>query len=422
LETSVSELGNGLKVATTNLGGAQSASISLFVGTGSRYETKRINGISHYLEHMLFKGTAKRPKAEMIAEAIEGAGGRTNAFTSYELTCYVSKVPFDKLEIALDVAADMVNESLLDISEVERERSVIKEEIKREKDNPASWVWELLSQVMYGDQPLGWNVAGTEDTVSDITRQDLTDYVGSWYVPNNMVLSVAGRVSHDNVMEIAEKLFKQRTKVSIGEFAPVQEKKDGPTVMVETRTSAQSNLTIGLPALDRFDPDRFTLTVLNNLLGRGMSSRLFREVRERRGLAYSVGSSTSRFHDTGLMVAHAGVDPTKVVDAAKVIINEIEKLTTEPVGEEELEKAKDFTTGNFRLDLEDSMSVSRWTGSSILATGELEDIDDIISKFRAVQPEDILRVAGRLFDRKKMSMAVTGPNDVTQELLEELQR
>ncbi|MSQ14658.1 MAG: insulinase family protein [Dehalococcoidia bacterium] len=421
METFISELRNGLRIATTPIAEAQSASISLFVGTGSRYESKRINGISHYLEHMLFKGTAKRPKAEMIAEAIEGAGGRSNAFTSYELTCYVAKVPFDKLGIALDVTVDMVNDSLLDLAEVERERSVIKEEIKREKDNPASWVWELLSEVIYGDQPLGWNVAGTEEIVSGITRQDLADYVGTWYVPNNMVLSIAGRVSHEEIVNTAGKLFDERKRVSLGGFAPVSEKKDGPAVQVETRSNAQSNLTIGLTALHRLDPDRFILTLLNNLLGRGMSSRLFREVRERRGLAYSVGSSTSRFHDTGLMVAHAGVDPTKVVEAAKVIIAEMEKLTVEAVGAEELEKAKDFTIGNFRLDLEDSMSVSRYVGTSLLSTGELEDIDDTVSKFRAVQPEDILRVAARLIDRKKMSMAVTGPNDVTAELLAELQ-
>lgn len=420
MNTEVSELSNGLKVVTTPIEGSQSAGISLFVGTGSRYESRRLNGVSHYLEHMMFKGTRKRPKAELIAEAIEGAGGRSNAFTSYELTSYVARVPFDKLEVALDVTADMINDSLLEIQEVERERSVIKEEIKRSKDNPASWVWEILSQVVYGDQPMGWGVAGTEETVSGITRDDLVQYIQDWYVPNNMVLSVAGRVSHDEVMACAEGLFGARARKEVGQFAPVTENGEASPVQVEVRPSAQANITIGLRALKRADPDRFTLTVLNNLLGRGMSSRLFREVRERRGLAYSVGSSTSRFHDTGLMVAHAGVDPAKVIDATKVIIDELEKLTSEPVGEEELVKAIDFTSGNFRLDLEDSMSVSRWTGTNILTTGDLEDVEETVNRFRSVQPQDIMQVAQRLFDRRKMSMAVTGPNDDTEGLLKAL--
>ena len=414
MDVEISQSDNGLRVATATIPEAQSASVTIYVGTGSRYEEQRINGISHYLEHMLFKGTKQRPRADLIAEAIEGAGGRTNASTGQEVTSYVARVPYDKMGLALEVLADMVNEPLLEDEEVERERNVIYEEIKRSKDSPGAWVWRLLSLAVYGDQPMGWEIAGTQESVGNVSRQDLVQYMGAWYAPNNIVLSVAGRVSHQEVVKRADALFQERRPVPIGGYSPVGPRNDPSAVIVETRPISQANLAMGLRAFNRHDPDRYALTVLTNLLGRGMSSRLFREVRERRGLAYSVGCQATRYHDTGLFTAFAGVDPANVAEAARVIVGELKKLVDEPVATEELVKAQDYTIGNFRLDLEDTMSVARWVGSNLLTLGRVQEVEDVVECYRAVTVADLQRVAGRIFTPKEMSIALTGPNDETE--------
>ncbi len=222
MRTQISSLSNGLRVVTTEMPSSQSVSVNIFVGTGSRYESRQLSGASHYLEHVLFKGTEKRPQAIMISEAIEGAGGRSNAFTSHELTCYLAKVPYDKLPLALDVISDMLLHSLLDTEEVERERQVIIEEIRRTWDHPGSWAGELVYEALFGDQPLGWSIAGTEDTVKGISRQDLADYVATWYVPNNSVVSVAGNLKHEQVVELAEQAYGNVPTRDVTEYPSLQ--------------------------------------------------------------------------------------------------------------------------------------------------------------------------------------------------------
>lgn len=416
MDTHIATLFNGLRVVTTEMPSAQSVSVNIFVGTGSRYEDRRISGISHYLEHMLFKGTEKRPQASMISEAIEGAGGRSNAWTSHEATCYLARVPFEKAALAIDVIADMINHSLYAEEEVERERKVVIEEIRRTWDNPAAWAGELLYQAVFGDQPLGWDVAGTEDTVNGISRQDLVDYVARWYVPNNMVVSVAGNIRHDEVLSLSESLFAERKAVEIGSLPPVKSRTTDRSIIVETRQITQANMAMAVRAFSRTDPDRYILTVLSNLLGAGMSSRLFKEVRERRGLAYSVGCSTARYQDAGLLAASAGVTPEHAVEAAEVIVGEFRKLVDEAVTEEEMTKSRDYSVGTFRLGLEDTMSVARWVGDNLISTGELQEVEDVVARMKAVTADDIQRVAQRLFVNNELSMAMTGPNDETEGL------
>ncbi len=416
MNTKISSLPNGLRVVTTEMPAAQSVSVNIFVGTGSRYENKHTNGAAHYLEHMLFKGTNKRPTAMLISEAIEGAGGRTNAFTTHEVTCFLAKVPFEKSDLALDVISDMVLDALLDPEEVERERHVVIEEIRRSWDNPGAWAGELAYQAIFGDQPLGWDVAGTEDTVNGISRQDLVDYVSTWYVPNNEVVSVAGNVKHERVVELMEKAYANAKPHEVSTFQPVKPRGEGAPIKVETRKITQATLVMNLLAPGRKDPERYILTVLSNLLGSGMSSRLFKEVRERRGLAYSVGCGVSRFYDIGLMSASAGVSPEKVVETAKVILDEFQKLVDEPVGDEELTKARDYSVGSFRLGLEDTMSVARYAGDQLLALGEIKDVDFIAGQLAVVTSEDIQRMARRLFENNEVAMAMTGPNDETEAL------
>ncbi|HEY5639283.1 MAG TPA: pitrilysin family protein, partial [Dehalococcoidia bacterium] len=333
----ITELKGGLRVVTTPVPTAQSVSVNLFAGAGARGETERTKGVAHFLEHMMFKGTTTRPTAIDIAEAIEGAGGVLNAYTAKELTCYWNHVPYDQLELAMTVLADMFYDSLLDPEEIDRERTVVKQEISRGKDQPGAYVGELLGRAVYGDHQLGWPTAGTEETVDGLQRDDFVDWIEGRYTAPNTVLSVAGNTNHEQVVALAERLFSG----SRHEEAPANVGVNGDElpagrVAFDERPISQSNIALGLPAIARKDPDRYTLMILNAVLGRGMSSRLFKEVRERRGLAYSVGSSVSRHSDSGMFVVSAGVSPEKVLEAVGVILEELEKMTREAVGAEEL--------------------------------------------------------------------------------------
>jgi predicted Zn-dependent peptidase len=409
IEWQISTLPNGLRVVTTPVATAQSVSVNVFVGIGSRGEDRRTNGLSHYMEHMLFKGTERRSDAIVIAEAIEGAGGVLNAYTSKELTCYWNQVPFDKLALAMDVLADMYRRSLLDQAEIDRERTVVQQEIRRAFDQPGAWASELLSRATFGDQPIGWPVAGSIETVEAMRRDDFVQHVASYYVPSNTVLSIAGNTTHAEVLRLAEDLFGDlpdgavpASPAAVTQFAPER-------VVVETREIAQCNMGIALHALPRNDPDRYPLMVLNTILGRGMSSRLFKEVRERRGLAYSVGSGVSRYSDIGAMSVSAGVTLEHLEEATQVIRDQLFRMRDELAGEEEMTKARDFSTGNFRLGLESTMALAQRAGEALLMTGEIEPIEDVVSSIAAVTANDVQRVAQRLFKPGGFAMAVVGP-------------
>ena len=405
----VSELPSGLRVVTTPLPSSQSVSVSVVVGAGSRGESERIQGVAHFMEHMAFKGTPKRPTAIAVAEAIEGAGGVLNAYTSKELTCYWNHVPFDQMETGMEVLADMLNNSLLDPAEIDRERSVVQQEIRRTKDQPGAWAGELLGRAFYGDHPMGRSTAGTEETVGAMQQGDFKEWLGAWYGAPNIVVSVAGNTTHQQVLPLAERLFTGGRTATAPTVAGLNGSLPAQRAIADARPISQANLALGLPALSRRDPDRYALMVLNSLLGRGMSSRLFKEVRERRGLAYSVGSSVSRYSDTGMLGISAGVSPENVSEAVKVILEELEKLVQEPVGDEELMKARDYTVGSFRLSLETSMSLGQRAGENLLTMGEIEPIEDVVEKLRSVGAEDLLRVARRLLLREKVAIAGVGP-------------
>jgi predicted Zn-dependent peptidase len=416
LSWQIGELENGLRVVTTPVATAQSVSVNIFVGVGSRGEDRRRNGLSHYLEHMLFKGSEKRPSAMAIAEAIEGAGGILNAYTGKEFTCYWNQVPYDRLDLAMDVLADMVASPLLDATEIDRERTVVQQEIKRAYDQPSAWASELLSRAFYGDQPIGWPIAGSEETVGAFQRQDFLEHVQTWYVPNDMVLSVAGNTDHEQVMEAAGRYLGSLEKRPVPAFEPARLDVPQERVLVEKREIAQSNLALGLRALSRTDPDRYALLILNSILGRGMSSRLFKEVRERRGLAYAVGSGLSRHNETGLLSITAGVSPEKLREATQVIVEEVFRLSGEPVPEEEMARGRDYTVGTFRLSLETSMALAQRAGENLLTTGEIEPIEEVVAKLEAVTADDVMRVARRLFRRDGVSAAAVGPGASQEEM------
>ena len=417
-QTSVNQLSNGLRVAVTPVPHSQAATLAAYVGVGSRDEARRTLGLSHYLEHMLFKGTERRPEPTAISAAIEGAGGSLNAYTTRELTAFWNRVPYDRLPLAMDVLADSVQHSLLEEREIERERTVICSEIRRAHDQPAQRAGQLISAASYGEQPLAWEIAGDLESVGAVSREHLAEHIERWYGPQNIVLSVAGNVSVDEVLRLAE----QHWSSEPGESRPPRAAAAGALaedpVSVEQRPIEQCNLALALRSGARLDPDRYALALLNEVLGRGMSSRLFLEVRERRGLAYSVGSHTAAFDDTGHLGIAAGVTAEHVVETVEVILSELERLVREPVGEEELARAREHAVGSFRLSLDAASSWCHRAGGMLIANGFIESVDEVIAGYEAVTAGDIQRVASRVVCGGNLAAAVVGPFDGEAELRE----
>jgi len=295
---------------------------------------------------------------------------------------------------------------------------VVQQEIRRAYDQPAAWASRLLSQACFGDQPLGWPVAGTVDTVQELKRDDFLHHIQTWYVPENVVLSVAGNTTHDEVVAAARDLLQG---LSGDPTPPVETARDGipsHNVVVESRDISQSNLGIALRAVSRTDPDRYPLAILNAVLGRGMSSRLFKEVRERRGLAYSIGSSVTRYNDTGVLGISGGVSPEKVAETTTVIIAELNKLVDEPVSDEEMTRARDYAIGTYRLGLETPMALAQRAGEFLLMLGEIEPIEETVARLQAVTAADVQRVAQRLIRPDNLSMSLVGPGADEGELAE----
>ncbi len=409
----ITTLSNGLRVVTQTIPTAQSASVNIFAGVGSRAEERRVNGVSHFLEHMLFKGTPSRPTAIIVSEQVEGAGGTLNAYTSREVTCYWDLVPYDRFETGMDVLCDIYLNALLEPEEVERERNVVQQEIKRSKDSPGSWAAELAAEAVFGDQPIGWPIAGTEETVAGISREDQAEHIATWYNPNNTVVSVAGNITHDQVLTLAGRWFGDRARKDLPPVSPAKEAISAQNIRTDHRDITQCNLQISMYGLRWDDPDRYALSILTTVLGRGMSSRLFKEVRERRGLAYSVGAGHQRHKDCGYLSVSAGVSPENVLEATQVILAEVAKMREELVGEDEMTKARDYSTGSFRLGLESSMAVAQRNGDSLTMIGRIEPVEEVIGKLQAVTAEDVRDVARRVFrdDNLAMSMVGPGPSD-----------
>ena len=414
----MNQLSNGLRVAVTPIPHSQAATLAAYVGVGSRDEARATLGLSHYLEHMLFKGTERRPEPTAISAAIEGAGGSLNAFTTRELTTFWNRVPYDRLPLAMDVLADSVQHSLLEEREIERERTVICSEIQRAHDQPAQRVGQLISAASYGEQPLAWEIAGDLDSVGAVAREHLADHIDAWYGPQNIVLSVSGNVSVDEVTALAERHWSAPPSEPRPPRAIADDGLAADPVSVEQRPLEQCNLALALRAGARLDPDRYALSLLNEVLGRGMSSRLFLEVRERRGLAYSVGSYTAAFDDAGHLGISAGVTAEHVIETVQVILAELERLVREPVGDDELARAREHAVGSFRLSLDAASSWCHRAGGMLIANGYIETVDEVIAGYEMVDAADIRRAAARIVREGNLAAAVVGPFEGEAELRE----
>jgi predicted Zn-dependent peptidase len=408
-------LPNGLRMLVAPMPHTRSATVALFFGMGSRYEAPQEQGIAHLVEHMLFKGSRRYPTAPLISETIEGVGGILNAATDKELTVYWAKVASRHLDLAFDLLADMVRHPLFEAAELEKEKKVVLDELGLAQDAPGEWVHQLLSELLWPSQPLGWEIAGTPETVNAQTRETLLSYVKRGYGPRNAVLMVAGDASPDHVFALAsEGLSADGAPPPRWETA--REAAGQPLVSLQTRETEQSYLCLGGKALSRSDPDRHALRVANAVLGDGMSSRLFVEVRERLGLTYDIHSYISAFHDAGALVVSAGVDPEQVAPAIGAVLREVDRLRQERVPEGELRKVKEYLKGRTVLSLEDSASVAQWYATQELLNDEVLTPDQVLDRIEAVTADDVLRVSQRVFTESWLNLALIGPQDDTDAL------
>ncbi len=402
------ELAGGARLLAAPLPDRASASLVLMLAVGSRFEEDRIGGASHFIEHLLFKGTRRRPTAKEIAETIEGVGGVMNAYTDKELTAYWSRVPADRIELAIDLMFDMVSESRLAPEDVERERMVILEELKMYLDQPQDYVHSLFDRLMWPGHPLGRDVIGTIESVSGTTREDLVRYVQGHYCLPNLVVGLSGAVDVEVTRTMIESRLTLPTSSDGRTYLPAPAPPATPGVVLHRKDTEQAHICIGTRAVSYLDPERYTLDLLNTILGEGMSSRLFLEIRERRGLAYDVHSYVSKHSDAGHFAVYMGVDPGKAAEAVRAVIDELHRIAEEPLGEAELVKAREFTKGRLRLGLEGTNSLATWLCQQELLTGEVKTVDEVVALYEAVTAEKVQSLAGRLLGQP-LQMAVIGP-------------
>jgi predicted Zn-dependent peptidase len=401
-------LENGLRVLTVPMANRESAAVAIWVKAGGRYEPKKVSGISHFLEHMMFKGTPSR-NTRQIKEAIEGVGGILNAFTGEEMTCYFAKLLKQYYPRALDVLSDMVLHSTVPAGELAKERTVILEEIKMYRDVPSHHVHDLMGELLWPDQPLGRSLAGPPESVSRMTRADILKYKNSYYHNRNILVSVSGDVDHDEVLARVADIYKTRRPEKPAVFVPAKSAQIHPRTHYYEKATEQTHLVIGLHALPRMHPDRYKLGLLHIMLGANMSSRLFEEVREKRGLAYEIKSGISGYQDAGSFTVSAGVETKKTVRAVSVIMRELAKVRKSFVKPGELRRAKDYFMSQVSMGVEDTLDHLLWAGEKALCSGELPDKVEIRREIEMATVADIQRVAQGIFRTGNLNLSLIGP-------------
>lgn len=401
-------LDSGIRVVTGSMPHARSVCVSVFVGVGSRYESEEHAGISHVIEHLVFKGTKRRPTPGEISGTVEGVGGEVNAGTEQELTVYWCRVARPYLEMVLDLLIDMLRNSLFEAREIESERMVLIEEQAMTKDYPNDRADALIDELLWPEHPLGRDISGTKESITNITRDMIIDHVSQFYTPSNIVVSVAGNVEHEGVARQLDSLCDGWPQNAAPQAAPFSHSQSEPRLRLEYRKTEQLHLAIGVPGLSLVHPERYALGLLSAALGEGMSSRLFLEVREKRGLAYDIHSGLTHFQDCGALVINAAVDPSKAETAVQTILAETSRLK-DGIAPDELEKAKRLSTGRLMLRMEDTRAVSAWMGSQELLLGTVTGVDEVVDSVNRVTPEEITRVSNGLLMTEKLNMAVVGP-------------
>jgi predicted Zn-dependent peptidase len=404
----VTRLPNGLTVATARMPHMTSVSLGLWVGVGGRYENAEVNGVCHFIEHLLFKGTRRR-SARRISQDVEGIGGYLNAFTSEEMTCYHSKARHDRFAELLDVLTDMFLNSKFDPVEIDKERGVIKEELAMYLDQPQHRVQELLNETLWPDQPLGRPLTGTEETLDRLNRARLVGYQRENYIAGRTIIAAAGRLRHEQVVRAVSRLARRFPQGPAPRFVAATSSQARPVVRLFTKDTEQTQLALGIRACSRHDPRRHALRLLNTVLGENMSSRLFQVVREDRGLAYSIYSSPVFFDDAGSLTISAGLDLGNLSKTIKLIMRELARLTQKAPGAVELRRARDYVIGQIDLSLESTDSQMMWLGETLISHGKILKPDEIKRHTSRVTAAEIRSVARDFFRPERLNLALVSP-------------
>ncbi|MFH0877738.1 MAG: pitrilysin family protein [Candidatus Omnitrophota bacterium] len=410
----IREYKNSVKLITKKMQGVSSVSLGFWFDTGSRNESPQINGISHFLEHLVFKGS-KHYSGDKIKESIEGVGGSLNAFTSEENTCYYAKFLGKHFHNVFRVLSDMVLLPLLKAKDIEKERGVIIEEIKMYKDLPQYQVQELFDELLWPGHPLGRNIAGSIDSVSGISPARIRDYHAQWYSPANLVVSCAGDLNENDLQKNMERVFGPLKFSSAQPIIPFVSRRTTPTIKIISKDIEQTHVHLGFPSFHRSHKDRFVLSVLHVVLGGNMSSRLFNEVREKKGLAYEIASHVKKLKDTGVFFVHAGIDNRNLVQAARVIFKELDTLRRLRVSAGELRRAKDFLIAQTEMALDDTMEHMLWMGDGLLNCGLIETKEELRRHIERITSADCLRVARDVIRWPQLHFAAVGPQSHVHE-------
>ncbi|MFA5829933.1 MAG: pitrilysin family protein [Candidatus Gracilibacteria bacterium] len=410
-------LQNGLRIVTKKLDNTKSVTVLILVGAGSRYEIKELNGISHFLEHMFFKGAEKYTNTKEVSEAIDSVGGDFNAFTGKEYAGYYIKVADRHVDLALDVLADMLIHSKFDPAEIDKERGVIMEEYNMYQDTPMYQIGWDFERLIYGDQPIGWDQVGTKEVIMGIKQADFIKYKKELYVPGNTVIAVSGNVDHDEMVKAVSKLFTFEDAEKAYNFNEVKDVKVEKKIYLRNKKTEQAHVILGFPGYSEQHKDHYAAKLLGIVLGGNMSSRMFLSVREKQGLAYYINTSTDDYTDTGTFSTNAGVSLDGIDKAITAIVEEYKKVLTEPVPEAELLKSKEFLKGKMVLRLEDSEEYAHLLGKFELLYGNVETPEEIMKMVDAVTVEDLGRVARDLFKEENLRIAIIGPYDDEERFL-----
>jgi predicted Zn-dependent peptidase len=403
-------LANGLRVITAPMPQAKSVACFVMLAAGSRYETRTTNGIAHFAEHMFFKGTEKRPTARQIAGEIDSIGGEFNAFTSKEYTGYYVKCAAEHRDVALDVLVDMLRHSKFDSDEIEREKGVIVEEMNMYYDTPRDYVDGVYDELLYGDTPLGWDIIGRKETVRAAERTTFLDYLDRWYRAPRMVAGVAGNLG-DGLLERLEELLGDVQDGATGSPPPAEWSQHAPRVKLHTKQSDQAHIRVGVHSYPLVHRDRYALQLLATVLGGGMSSRLFTEVRERRGLAYYIYGHQQGYTDTGTLYSQGGVDIQRIDDAVRTVVGEFGRIASEAIEADELEKARNFAKGRLVLSLEDPKGMILFGLRNEVLEGVQREPEEVLAGLDAVTIEDVQRVGQDIIREDRLNFALIGPFD-----------
>ncbi len=410
----ITQLPNQIRVVTREFKDRESTAIGVWIAAGGRYETKANKGAAHFLEHMAFKGSAQY-SCDEIKQLVEGVGGSLNAFTAEEETCYYAKVPALHLRRSFDVLADICFFPKIALKDLERERVVILEEIKMYHDLPQYYVGELLEELLWPDHPLGQSLSGTPQTVGAMSADNLRDFEKTYYVPANTVISACGAIKHEELVGLIAAKLGKLTGPSAPSCIVARRTQEEPTLHMYTKATEQMHLALGFLAYETNHKDYYVLSLLSIILGGNMSSRLFNELREKRGLAYSISSGIKSLNDTGSFVVRAGVDNNKIVDALDLTLKVLGSVAAKGVTADEFKRAQEYYMGQFLLGLEDTMDYMLWMGSGVISHDQVKTAPDVIKKIKAVTRSDIKRVASEILDPKRLNVAIIGPMSVSQQ-------